>query len=128
NNAAEPAAKPVPGEEGGTQKKKTPQPPPVPGGSALVKSGESLGSSLVTTDKNSGTARSSTPPDVTQGNTPPEKGVTAPAGSNERSGSIFPDLSGLKSLVRKIPAWLRSGTSGTAPEAGRPTPQLRTTR
>src|SRR5262245_19964583 len=107
-------------EDDRTANDKTSASPPVPGGSAPVKSGESLGSSLITTEKNSATARSSTPPDVTQGNIRPEKGVTAPAGSNERSGSILPDLSDLKSLVPKIPDWLRSGASGTGPEAAPP--------
>jgi regulator of protease activity HflC (stomatin/prohibitin superfamily) len=95
--------------------------PPTPGGSALVRSGGSLGS-LITTEKNSAAARSSTPPDVTQATTPPEKGMAPPAGSNERSSSILPDLSDLKSLVPKIPDWLRSGTSGagTGAPAGAP--------
>ncbi|HEY6383084.1 MAG TPA: hypothetical protein VIY07_14925, partial [Pseudolabrys sp.] len=94
--------------------------PVTPGGSALVRSGGSLGSSLAPTEKSSATARSSTPPDVTQTNTPPEKGATAPAGSNERSGSILPDLSDLKSLVPKVPDWLRSGTSGAGPQSTPP--------
>jgi regulator of protease activity HflC (stomatin/prohibitin superfamily) len=94
--------------------------PITPGGSALVRSGGSLGSSVITTEKSSATARSSTPPDVTQTNTPPEKGATAPAGSNERSGSILPDLSDLKSLVPRVPDWLRSGTSGAGPQAAPP--------
>ena len=91
--------------------------PPTPGGSALVRSGGSLGSSLITTDKGSAAARSSTPPDVTQATTPPDKGVSPPAVSNERSGSVLPDLSDLKSLVPKVPDWLRSGTSGAGPAA-----------
>jgi regulator of protease activity HflC (stomatin/prohibitin superfamily) len=90
--------------------------PITPGGSALVRSGGSLGSSLITTEKSSATARSSTPPDVTQTNTPPEKGATAPAGSNGHSGSVLPDLSDLKSLVPRVPDWLRSGTSGAGPQ------------
>jgi regulator of protease activity HflC (stomatin/prohibitin superfamily) len=93
--------------------------PITPGGSALVKSGGSVGSSLITTDKSSAAARSSTPPDVTQANTPPEKAATPPAGSTERSGSILPDLSDLKSLVPKMPDWLRSGATGAGPQ---PTP------
>jgi hypothetical protein len=93
--------------------------PITPGGSALVRSGGSLGSSLITTDKSSAAARSSTPPDVTQANTPPDKAATPPAGSTERSGSILPDLSDLKSLVPKVPDWLRPGTSGAGPQ---PTP------
>jgi hypothetical protein len=98
--------------------------PPAPGGSALVRSGGSLGS-VITTEKTSAAARSSTPPDVTQANTPPEKGMAPPAGSNERSSSILPDLSDLKSLVPKIPDWLRSGTSGagTGAPTGAPPPK-----
>src|SRR5262245_22319593 len=80
---------------------KIPAGPPAPGGSALVKPGEPTGSSMVTTDKNSAAARSSTPPEVTQA--PQNKGVAAPTGSNERSNSVLPDLSNLKSLVPNIP-------------------------
>jgi regulator of protease activity HflC (stomatin/prohibitin superfamily) len=91
----------------------------VPEDELTSKSGGSVGSSLITTDKSSAAARSSTPPDVTQANTPPEKAATPPAGSTERSGSILPDLSDLKSLVPKMPDWLRSDATGAGPQ---PTP------
>ena len=101
----------IPEEDAATNEKMSAS-PPTPGGSALVRSGGSAGSSVMTTEKNSAAARSSTPPDVTQTTTPQEKGVTAPAGANDRSSSVLPDLSNLKSLVPNIPEWLRSGTSG----------------
>jgi regulator of protease activity HflC (stomatin/prohibitin superfamily) len=101
----------IPEEDAATNEKMSAS-PPTPGGGALVRSGGSAGSSVMPTEKNSAAARSSTPPDVTQTTTPKEKGVTAPAGANDRSSSVLPDLSNLKSLVPNIPEWLRSGTSG----------------
>jgi regulator of protease activity HflC (stomatin/prohibitin superfamily) len=101
----------IPEEDAATNEKMSAS-PPTPGGSALVRSGGSAGSSVMTTEKNSAAARSSTPPDVTQAPPPQGKGVTAPTGANDRSSSVLPDLSNLKSLVPNIPEWLRSGTSG----------------
>ncbi len=80
-------------------------------GNTLVK--PATGAPLTGTDKTSAAAISSTPPDVTQANSPkaPEKGPT----------SYSPiDLSQFKTFVPRLPEWLHLGTSGTGSGTGTP--------
>jgi len=84
---------------------------PALSGNTLAK--PATGAPLTGTDKASAAAISSTPPDVTQANSPkaPEKGPSAYSPI---------DLSQFKTLVPRLPEWLHFGTSGPGPGTGTP--------
>ena len=90
---------------------------PGPAGNGLVKP-VAPGGPLATVDRSNSAAISSTPPDVTQANTPTasEKDTMGPAArQSERSNSYLPrDFSNLKTLLPNLPDWL-SGWRTAAP-------------
>jgi prohibitin 2 len=90
---------------------------PAPAGNGLVRP-VGPGGPLGTVDRNSSAAVSSTPPDVTQANTPPgqDKETMAPAArQSERPNSYLSrDLSNLRTLLPNLPDWL-SGWRTAAP-------------
>lgn len=91
---------------------------PAPAGNVLIKPVAPAGGPLATADRSNSAAISSTPPDVTQANTPAaqEKEPMGPAARRgERSNSYLPrDFSNLKALLPNLPDWL-SGWRTTAP-------------